>query len=163
MGNFIRSIVEGLGSKRLTAALVAGLTAIVAALLTLVAATALKRFGFELTTAQIGTITQWVVGLAVTPLVAYILSQWHVDVASKGATTTAWLLANKFAKAVDGAIPDGATGLGAVVDQVAKVVEVATEPEGVVVATINAQAAAVSPVAGAAVLVPPAPIATPNP
>lgn len=91
--NILRAIVEGLGSKRLTA-MAAGVLAVFLSPLTV-------KYG--LPQSDLVPALGAIIGLVVT----YLFTQYHLDVKTNGATSTSTLLATKLAQAAEQALPDG--------------------------------------------------------
>jgi lysylphosphatidylglycerol synthetase-like protein (DUF2156 family) len=111
IGNFIRSIVEGLGSKTLAAVLAAVMAVFLLPLTN-------KYLAF-VPQADIVSLCSLIIGI----VLAFVFKQWHLDVTTGGQTSTQALMLNKLAKqlaaatkentrlndiakAVDAAIPD---------------------------------------------------------
>lgn len=90
----LRSLVEGLGSKRLTAITAGALAVLCIPLLN-------KKFGLALEPAEFNTLVGSVLG----PVFIYVLSQWHIDVSTSGQTTTAVYLLQKLAHEAALALP----------------------------------------------------------
>jgi hypothetical protein len=59
------------------------------------------KLGLNLTS---DTVTTVIISV-LTPAVGYIIAQWHIDVTTKGATTTASIVAQKLAQAAAAALP----------------------------------------------------------
>lgn len=92
--NVFRAVVEGLGSKRLTA-MVAGVLAV------FLAPVARKYLALE--QGDLIPMLAGVIGL----VVSFLFSQWHLDVKTGGTTSTSSLLAMKLAQAAEKSLPDG--------------------------------------------------------
>jgi hypothetical protein len=107
--NLFKAYIEGLGSKRLGAAL-AGVVAV------FLAPVAQKYLGLpseELLPVLVGISTM---------VIGFLFTQWHLDTKTGGATTTAHRLTLALAQAGERAIPDGTTA-----DAVAKAVVAALQ------------------------------------
>jgi hypothetical protein len=134
MGSFIGGIVQGIGSKRLAAALGFVFAAIV------------TFFLGQLLHVQVDpTRLAEIAGGLASPLIVYLFSQWHLDVATKGQTTTAFLTLNAIARQFE-------TSTSPVVAEVAKALDIATAPEDGAAAAAAAPAA---PVPAVTATVPP--------
>ncbi len=140
LGKFLRSYVEGVGSKVIAFVLIAIVAAFVAPIL-------FHRFGVPV------ELTREVLyGLA--GIVALVVaSKWHVDVASGGATTTQFLMTQKALQTVEKILPDG-TSLDTAVKEILLAMNRAQTTGGIAGSTSALAAAAPSPQLAA---VPPAP------
>jgi heterodisulfide reductase subunit A-like polyferredoxin len=87
-------LIQQFGSKKLLAA--------VAAILAILAVPILNsKLGLNLTEDQVTKVILSVLS----PALLYVLAQWHIDVSTKGATTTAAVVAQRLAQAAAAALP----------------------------------------------------------
>jgi uncharacterized protein (DUF2062 family) len=92
-------LIQQFGSKKLVA--------MIAAILAILAVPILNsKLGLNLTANEITTVIVSVL----TPALGYIIAQWHIDVKTNGATTTASIVAQKLAQAAGAALPEQTLG-----------------------------------------------------